>query len=172
MDNGHHESAEQRACPHRDFYNIRKVDTHVHLSAAMNQVRVRVRARAWVRARARDRDSVRVGLDPSPNPNPDPNPNQKHLLRFIKRKVRYHPDEVVTKTASGEEMTLEQVESGATPPRASQGHVHTPRPRAHPAASCTPCGHAHTPRPHTPRPQLTGEMRVRWAVDRCLTRWV
>ena len=25
MDNGHHESAEQRACPHRDFYNIRKV---------------------------------------------------------------------------------------------------------------------------------------------------
>ena len=26
MDNGHHEAAEQRACPHRDFYNIRKVD--------------------------------------------------------------------------------------------------------------------------------------------------
>eukprot|EP00964_Phaeocystis_antarctica_P107898 scaffold72557_cov70-Phaeocystis_antarctica.AAC.1 len=57
MDNGHHEAAEQRACPHRDFYNIRKVgrvgpqphpqphpqpnirkvDTHVHLAAAMNQ---------------------------------------------------------------------------------------------------------------------------------------
>ena len=35
------ETAEQRAVPHRDFYNVRKVDTHVHLAAAMNQVRVR-----------------------------------------------------------------------------------------------------------------------------------
>ena len=78
MENEGRETAEQRAVPHRDFYNSRKVDTHVHLAAAMNQ---------------------------------------KHLLRFIKRKMRYHPDEVVTKSASGEDMTLEQVfdEMGLTP---------------------------------------------------------
>ncbi|PHH58672.1 hypothetical protein CDD81_4885 [Ophiocordyceps australis] len=42
--------------PHRDFYNVRKVDTHVHHSACMNQ---------------------------------------KHLLRFIKSKMKKHPNEVV-----------------------------------------------------------------------------
>jgi hypothetical protein len=41
---------------HRDFYNVRKVDTHVHHSACMNQ---------------------------------------KHLLRFIKHKLRYVPNDVV-----------------------------------------------------------------------------
>lgn len=39
--------------PHRDFYNVRKVDTHVHHSSCMNQ---------------------------------------KHLLRFIKSKMRKSPD--------------------------------------------------------------------------------
>jgi AMP deaminase len=39
--------------PHRDFYNVRKVDTHVHHSACMNQ---------------------------------------KHLLRFIKHKMKKSPD--------------------------------------------------------------------------------
>lgn len=29
----------QKSVPHRDFYNIRKVDTHVHHSASMNQKR-------------------------------------------------------------------------------------------------------------------------------------
>ena len=29
--------AEQKAVRHRDFYNVRKVDTHVHLSSCMNQ---------------------------------------------------------------------------------------------------------------------------------------
>lgn len=37
----------------RDFYNLRKVDTHVHHSSMMNQ---------------------------------------KHLLRFIKHKIKHHPD--------------------------------------------------------------------------------
>jgi hypothetical protein len=46
---------EQKTVPHRDFYNVRKVDTHVHHSACMNQ---------------------------------------KHLLRFIKHKLRFNPDEV------------------------------------------------------------------------------
>lgn len=48
----------QKSAPHRDFYNIRKVDTHVHHSACMNQ---------------------------------------KHLLRFIKSKLRKEPDEVCFK---------------------------------------------------------------------------
>lgn len=43
------ELKEQKSVPHRDFYNIRKVDTHVHHSACMNQ---------------------------------------KHLLRFIKSKLK------------------------------------------------------------------------------------
>jgi AMP deaminase len=31
------EFLDQKSAPHRDFYNIRKVDTHVHHSACMNQ---------------------------------------------------------------------------------------------------------------------------------------
>ncbi|CAG0896234.1 unnamed protein product [Cyprideis torosa] len=31
------EAAEQKSVPHRDFYNIRKVDTHVHAASCMNQ---------------------------------------------------------------------------------------------------------------------------------------
>ncbi|VDL89029.1 unnamed protein product [Schistocephalus solidus] len=31
------ESLEQKQVPHRDFYNIRKVDTHVHAASCMNQ---------------------------------------------------------------------------------------------------------------------------------------
>ncbi|WFD28115.1 AMP deaminase [Malassezia nana] len=53
---------------HRDFYNVRKVDTHVHHSASMNQ---------------------------------------KHLLRFIKAKIKRHPDDVVLCRSSP--MTLQDV---------------------------------------------------------------
>lgn len=31
------ELASQKAVPHRDFYNIRKVDTHIHAASCMNQ---------------------------------------------------------------------------------------------------------------------------------------
>lgn len=31
------ELASQKQVPHRDFYNIRKVDTHIHAASAMNQ---------------------------------------------------------------------------------------------------------------------------------------
>ena len=55
MVNADRELLAQKAAPHRDFYNVRKVDTHVHHSACMNQ---------------------------------------KHLLRFIKSKLRKEPDEV------------------------------------------------------------------------------
>ncbi|WJX56659.1 AMP deaminase [Trifolium repens] len=59
----------QNSAPHRDFYNIRKVDTHIHHSACMNQ---------------------------------------KHLLRFIKSKLRKEPDEVVI-FRDGKYMTLKEV---------------------------------------------------------------
>ncbi|KAL5553976.1 hypothetical protein UlMin_041377 [Ulmus minor] len=59
----------QKSAPHRDFYNIRKVDTHVHHSACMNQ---------------------------------------KHLLRFIKSKLRKEPDEVVI-FRDGKYLTLKEV---------------------------------------------------------------
>jgi len=55
MLNADREFLAQKTAPHRDFYNVRKVDTHVHHSACMNQ---------------------------------------KHLLRFIKSKLRKEPDEV------------------------------------------------------------------------------
>ena len=35
--------------------------------------------------------------------------NQKHLLRFMKRKMRYHADEVVAKGEKAQPMTLQQV---------------------------------------------------------------
>ncbi|PPD97566.1 hypothetical protein GOBAR_DD05406 [Gossypium barbadense] len=54
MLNADREFLAQKSAPHRDFYNVRKVDTHVHHSACMNQ---------------------------------------KHLLRFIKSKLRKEPDE-------------------------------------------------------------------------------
>ncbi|XP_054257177.1 AMP deaminase 2 isoform X2 [Macrosteles quadrilineatus] len=63
------ELASQKAVPHRDFYNIRKVDTHIHAASCMNQ---------------------------------------KHLLRFIKKTLKNHADEVVTNGRDGE-MTLRQV---------------------------------------------------------------
>eukprot|EP00123_Amoebidium_parasiticum_P017658 comp23935_c0_seq1/m.42280 comp23935_c0_seq1/g.42280 ORF comp23935_c0_seq1/g.42280 comp23935_c0_seq1/m.42280 type:complete len:794 (-) comp23935_c0_seq1:96-2477(-) len=63
------EFKQQKAVPHRDFYNVRKVDTHVHLASCMNQ---------------------------------------KHLLRFIKKKLRTTPDEVVI-YRNGKYLTLQQV---------------------------------------------------------------
>ncbi|KAI1296080.1 AMP deaminase [Mortierella claussenii] len=67
--NEYEELAEAKRVPHRDFYNVRKVDTHVHHSACMNQ---------------------------------------KHLLRFIKAKMRKTPKDVVI-FRDGQELTLEQV---------------------------------------------------------------
>ena len=56
MLNADKEFLAQKSAPHRDFYNVRKVDTHVHHSACMHQ---------------------------------------KHLLRFIKSKLKKEPDELV-----------------------------------------------------------------------------
>ncbi|XP_033205598.1 AMP deaminase 2 isoform X2 [Bombus vosnesenskii] len=64
------ELASQKAVPHRDFYNIRKVDTHIHAASCMNQ---------------------------------------KHLLRFIKKTLKNHADEIVTYSKNKETMTLREV---------------------------------------------------------------
>ena len=64
------EIAAQKAIPHRDFYNCRKIDNHIHAAAAMNQ---------------------------------------KHLLRFIKSKLKNEPDMIVTKDENGEDMSLSAV---------------------------------------------------------------
>ncbi|XP_057301542.1 AMP deaminase 2-like isoform X2 [Hydractinia symbiolongicarpus] len=64
--NENKELAAQKEIPHRDFYNVRKVDTHIHASSAMNQ---------------------------------------KHLLRFIKKKVKAHGDDVVD-MVDGKPVTL------------------------------------------------------------------
>nr|CAD1841916.1 unnamed protein product [Ananas comosus var. bracteatus] len=69
MLNADREFLAQKTAPHRDFYNVRKVDTHVHHSACMNQ---------------------------------------KHLLRFIKSKLRKEPDEVVI-FRDGTYLTLKEV---------------------------------------------------------------
>lgn len=69
LKNADREFVAQKSSPHRDFYNIRKVDTHVHHSACMNQ---------------------------------------KHLLRFIKSKLRKEPDEVVI-YRDGQYLTLKEV---------------------------------------------------------------
>ncbi|PPQ82299.1 hypothetical protein CVT26_013962 [Gymnopilus dilepis] len=63
------ELADMKKVPHRDFYNLRKVDTHVHHSSSMNQ---------------------------------------KHLLRFIKSKMKRSPnDQVIFR--DGQVLTLSQV---------------------------------------------------------------
>ncbi|ODA77219.1 hypothetical protein RJ55_06846 [Drechmeria coniospora] len=67
--NEYQETADSKKVPHRDFYNVRKVDTHVHHSACMNQ---------------------------------------KHLLRFIKSKMKKYPNEVVL-YRDGKHLTLAEV---------------------------------------------------------------
>jgi len=67
--NGTRENQSSKSVPHRDFYNVRKVDTHVHHSACMNL---------------------------------------KHLLRFIKFKLRNFTDEIVI-FRDGRNLTLGEV---------------------------------------------------------------
>ena len=64
------EISQQKSVPHRDFYNVRKVDTHIHAASSMNQ---------------------------------------KHLLRFIKKKIKTNGDMVVFNHPAKGPMTLNQV---------------------------------------------------------------
>lgn len=56
--------------PHRDFYNVRKVDTHIHAASSMNQ---------------------------------------KHLLRFMKKKMKTSGDVEVYRNKEGRVLTLKEV---------------------------------------------------------------
>lgn len=67
--NAEKELKAQKSVAHRDIYNVRKVDTHVHHSACMNQ---------------------------------------KHLLRFIKHKLKNFPNDIVT-YRDGQGVTLAHV---------------------------------------------------------------
>ncbi len=67
--NEYRELEGMKRVPHRDFYNVRKVDTHIHHSASMNQ---------------------------------------KHLLRFIKAKIKRFPDDTVI-FRDGKQLTLQEV---------------------------------------------------------------
>ncbi|KAL8943550.1 MAG: hypothetical protein Q9216_001008 [Gyalolechia sp. 2 TL-2023] len=69
LENSYAEMMESKGVPHRDFYNVRKVDTHVHHSACMNS---------------------------------------KHLLRFIKSKLKKSASDIVM-FRDGKEMTLRDV---------------------------------------------------------------
>ncbi|ODQ52262.1 AMP deaminase [Saitoella complicata NRRL Y-17804] len=69
LQNEFEELAATKRVPHRDFYNVRKVDTHIHHSACMNQ---------------------------------------KHLLRFIKSKLKKSPEEMVI-FRDGKHLTLREV---------------------------------------------------------------
>lgn len=69
LENSYAEMMESKGVPHRDFYNVRKVDTHVHHSACMNS---------------------------------------KHLLRFIKSKLKRSANDIVM-FRDGKEMTLQDV---------------------------------------------------------------
>ncbi|PIA14058.1 AMP deaminase [Coemansia reversa NRRL 1564] len=67
--NEREETMQSKMVPHRDLYNVRKVDGHIHLAAAMNQ---------------------------------------KHLLRFIKHKLKLEPDRPVI-VRDGRTLTLREV---------------------------------------------------------------
>ncbi|KAL8736521.1 MAG: hypothetical protein Q9181_002415 [Wetmoreana brouardii] len=69
LENSYAEMMESKNVPHRDFYNVRKVDTHVHHSACMNS---------------------------------------KHLLRFIKSKLKKSANDIVM-FRDEKEMTLQDV---------------------------------------------------------------
>ena len=64
------EITQQKSVAHRDFYNVRKVDTHIHAASCMNQ---------------------------------------KHLLRFIKKKMKTSGDMVVLNHKQKGAMTLSEV---------------------------------------------------------------
>ena len=69
LENDYQETVDCKKVPHRDYYNVRKVDTHVHHSSCMNQ---------------------------------------KHLLRYIKSKMKKSPDEIVM-YRDGNTLTLKEV---------------------------------------------------------------
>ncbi|KAJ8714272.1 hypothetical protein PYW08_007892 [Mythimna loreyi] len=56
-----HELALQKAVPHRDFYNVRKVDTHIHAASSMNQKHLLRFIKKTLRTQANEVVDVRKG---------------------------------------------------------------------------------------------------------------
>jgi hypothetical protein len=134
MENGPAEVAEQRAVPHRDFYNIRKVDS-LALDAAPNQKhllrfikkKMKVQPHEAILDPSPSPSSSpkpnqvhphEVVLDPSPSPSSSPKPNQVHPHEAIldpspspsssPKPNQVHPHEVVLEHRDGKKLTLTQ----------------------------------------------------------------
>lgn len=93
------ELASQKAVQHRDFYNIRKV--------SMEQARTISRKRNTRDLPRRTFSSFPFQVDT--HIHAASCMNQKHLLRFIKKTLKNHADEIVTCSKNGETMTLREV---------------------------------------------------------------
>ena len=76
----------QKLVPHRDFYNVRKVWSPplllLVIISLISQVDTHIHAASGM--------------------------NQKHLLRFIKKKIRSNPDDIVS-LRDAQQLTLSQV---------------------------------------------------------------
>ena len=100
MLNEHEELKAQKMVPHRDFYNVRKVSNRTHHPITVHFI------------------LQCFPLPPPPPPSPSCQVdthvhasscmNQKHLLRFIKSKIKNYPNDVVI-VRNGENLTLEGV---------------------------------------------------------------
>ncbi|CAH0690398.1 unnamed protein product [Spodoptera exigua] len=57
-----HELALQKAVPHRDFYNVKKVDTHIHAASCMNQKHLLRFIKRTLRTQADEVVAMREGM--------------------------------------------------------------------------------------------------------------
>jgi hypothetical protein len=88
------ELALQKCVPHRDFYNIRKVIIRFnHIIDKEGPIKVHLLFFSKVDTHIHAASCM----------------NQKHLLRFIKKKIRDSGNEVVCLNKKGQELTLNQV---------------------------------------------------------------
>ncbi|KAL8791049.1 MAG: hypothetical protein Q9213_000256 [Squamulea squamosa] len=63
LENSYAEMMESKAVPHRDFYNVRKVDTHVHHSACMNSKHLLRFIKSKLKKSASDKVMFREGKE-------------------------------------------------------------------------------------------------------------
>lgn len=100
------ELASQKAVPHRDFYNIRKVICNLAITLIIHIGEVITLSNStlqeyWVKSFNELQVDTHIHAASCMN--------QKHLLRFIKKTLKNHADEVVTCSKNGETMTLREV---------------------------------------------------------------
>lgn len=92
-----HELAAQKAVPHRDFYNIRKVSAKLEnlcsKTYSLDKLLLFINGLSQVDTHLHAASCM----------------NQKHLLRFIKKTIRTKENEIVTCDKNGKMMTLKEV---------------------------------------------------------------